>query len=399
MRFLLLGSVALLCGCGAEDPAVVLRAALADAAATPHSFKGKVTRTLMAKRAKGEWNLRGAAANGWVETVQEMAGLEPQDMGKPGSMLRRQAFGRGGWWVENYRGVWRAYPPPHEYVEGMNPDDLTKPAWAADQSVGGKTLRRIEADHPAGKLGFDLDGKRLARIVGALTDAEDVYVFEITLEYGAVKVEPPKEAALVLDALTGAAAGGKEDTALREEALALLQGIPGKELSTDVLQIDWAAGREYARKSGYIEQSPPHTAWNFSEGVEQKFIFSDGKRTVSSNALTGDLKEESNTRQPTSEGIERMVASVALAGEGEHKGKACRVLVAALQPPTGESREGTKARAWLWVAPDGTLVRQMIVGRMPAAEGGELMNCVDMIFTHEKPKAGLVERAKQIFAR
>lgn len=381
-------------GC-APKPQDLLTSALATAAATPHSFTGKAARTVSSNGQPlvVSWEVKGTFEAPYAQLdLKGLAGT-------------RTSIGREGWWVEPYEGLWRAYPPPYESIEWLDPGALTAlPEYGPDQVVAGVPCQRIFASHPAGKLTFDVSKKdrRLMRVLGGTSDGHDVYEFDLTFDWSGGKVALPEGARAVLEALRGNPPPG-DDAAAREAVKKGWSGLAGASLIATTIQIDFVNASEVHRRSGYLEQAPPLRAWNLTDGDRQAYIFSDGTRAAHSETPSSQVTEMPKAPTAAMDELEKMLVTRAVfAGECEHRGTKCRLVAAEVKAADADPA-GSGASALLWIAPDGRLMRQIIVAKAQLAGGGtrELTNYADFTFRPDATEGDmrLVKRAKEIFGR
>jgi hypothetical protein len=398
MRFLSLALLSLaFAGC-APRPAAFLKSALASAAATPHTFKGTARRTIASASAGNNplvigWDVAGAFAEPFASV--ELKGVS----------LPRRAVGQKGWWVELYDGVWRAYPPPYESIEWLDPAALdAADDYGPDQTVSGVKCRRVEATHPAGKMSFDIsksDG-RLMRVQGGTTDGADVYEFDLTFDWSGGKVEPDPGARTVLEALAGAKPGA-DDPAARDAANRGWSVLPRYSAIVTTVQIDFINASEIRRRSGYLEQDPPLRAWNMAEDGRQIYLYSDGVRCVSADIPDGPVHEMAEIPRPAMDEVADFeIVKAAFAGEGEHRGTKCRVVAAEIRSKKADPGTANSI-SWLWIAPDGRLLRQLMIGKAALAGAGtrEATTCVDITIRPEVLAEGwkLIKRARELFRK
>lgn len=376
-----------LAGCGNPDPAPLLKTALANSAAAPHTIKGRATRTVGSTAVS--WDITGAFSGPYAQVELDVQGM------------KRRTFGMGGWWVEQWAKVWRAYPPPHEAIEWLDAAELTGAAYGPDQTINGVACRRIAATHPAGKMHFDISksGSRIVHAQGVVLDNQDAYAFEVWMDYSGGKVEPPAEAVVILGALAGKKPEGG-DAASKEAAEKAWAGVVSAECSISMLQVDYASGVEQRRTSGYMQQLPPIRATERVVGAAKVVLYSDGMRTVAADFPGGPIKEVENMPPVTSDGMSKLIEGAVSLGEAELRGVRCRLVGARLRPPEGQS-DGSTAAAWLWISNDGKLLRQVLVGKfeVKGEVSKEVTSYVDLIFEHEKPTGDLIDAARKVFQR
>lgn len=396
----LLLAAAAFAGCS-PPPRDVLHAALTHAAATPHRFTGKASRTIapvggehrQADPLVVTWEVKGEFASPY--TVVELKGLAGT----------RRAIGRQGWWVEKYEDIWRAYPPPHEAIEWIDPAAVTATEeFGPDQTVRGVACRRVKATHPAGLLTLDIsrEGQRLMRLAGSITDGADIYQFELEFDWSGGSVADEPAARVVLEALGGAKGSGDSPEA-RDAIRRAWSVVPRSRSVVTTLQSDFVNASEIRRRSGYLEQDPPLRAWNLAEVGRSVYIFSDGTRTVTADVPDGPVRETAGLPKPAVDDMAEVeILRASFAGEAEIRGTACRLLSAELRAKSAEP--GTPASAaWIWIGPDGQLVRQLMVGKAALAGEGvrELTTVADITVRHEPPedRMFLLKRARQVFRR
>ncbi|MCC6740008.1 MAG: hypothetical protein IT452_13250 [Planctomycetia bacterium] len=396
----LLLAAAALAGCS-PAPRDVLHAALTHAAATPHRFSGKATRTSAPVGAEHRqvdplvvtWEVKGEFAAPYA--VVELKGLAGT----------RRAIGREGWWVERYEEVWRAYPSPHEAIEWIDPAAVTAAGeYGPEQTVRGVACRRVKAAHPAGVLTLDIsrDGHRLMRLAGSITDGADIYQFELEFDWSGGSVADEPGARVVLEALGGAKGSG--DSPEAQEALRRAWSAVGRARSVvTTVQSDFVNASEVRRRSGYLEQDPPLRAWNLAEVGRSVYIFSDGTRTVTADVPDGPVRETPGLPKPAVDDMADVdVVRASFAGDADLRGIACRVVSAELRAKSAEPGTPSSA-AWIWIGPDGQLVRQLMVGKSSLAGEGvrELTTVADFTIRHEPPedRMYLLKRARQILRR
>ena len=389
-----------LAGCS-PPPAEILKSALAKAATTPHRFGGKATRTLSPVGAEFRqadpvivsWEVKGAFAAPYASV--ELTGLAG----------KRRAIGREGWWSEPYEEVWRAYPPPYESIEWLDPAGLTAAAeYGPDQTVGGVACRRVRASHQAGTMSFDIakDGGRLMRVQGGTTDGKDVYEFDLVFDWSEGKVEVPDGARILLEALAGAKGSG-DDPAAKEAVQRAWSVLPRTTATVTTIQIDFLNAAELRRRSGYLEQDPPLRAWNIAENGKNVFLFSDGVRSVASDSPDGALRETPTLAKPVLDDLDAVtIVRAAFAGESDHRGTKCRLVAAEILSRSAE-KGTTPSVSWFWIGPDGRLLRQLMVGKATMAGEGarELTTVADVTLRPDPADASmrLLKRAREIFKR
>ncbi len=396
MRALPIFLTAILAGCSAP-PGDLLRAALSKVSTTPHRFGGKATRTIAPQGSSSpmivSWEVKGAFAAPYASV--DLTGLAGT----------RRAIGRQGWWVEPYEEVWRAYPPPYESIEWLDPAGLTAAEeYGPDQSVGGVDCRRVRASHPAGTMSFDISKSdaRLMRVQGGTTDGRDVYEFDLVFDWSAGKVEVPEQARVVLEALAGAKGSG-DDPAAKDAIQRAWSVVPKTTAIVTTIQIDFVNASELRRRSGYLEQDPPLRAWNLVDGLKSVYLFSDGARSVASDSPDGPLREASPGAKPAVDDMGAVdIVRASFAGECEHRGTKCRMVAAELLSRSAE-KGTTPSVSWFWIAPDGRLMRQLMVGKTTLAGEGarELTTVADVTLRPEPGETSmrLLKRAREIFRK
>lgn len=392
--------LALLAGCS-PPPQDVLKSALSKSTATPHRFAGKATRTIAPVGAESRqasplivsWEVKGAFAAPYASV--ELTGIAGT----------RRSIGREGWWVERYEDVWRAYPPPYEAIEWLDPAALKADAeFGPDQAVGGVACRRIRASHPAGTMTFDIskDGDRLMRVLGGTTDGKDIYEFDLVFDWSGGKVDMNDQAKVVLEALAGAKGSG-DDPAAQEALRRAWSVLPRTTAIVTTLQLDFVNASEVRRRSGYLEQDPPLRAWNIAEQGKNVFLFADGVRSVAADSPDGPVREMTTMAKPAVEDMGDVnIVRASFAGEGDHRGAACRIVSAQILSKSAEA--GTPpSTSWIWIGPDGRLLRQLMIGKAALAGEGtrELTTVVDLTLRPEPGEENmrLLKRAREIFRK
>ncbi len=401
MRLLLpLLAAAAFAGCS-PPPQDLLQSALGKSAAAPHKFAGKATRTITPVGAESRqanplivtWEVKGVFAAPFASV--ELTGIAGT----------RRAVGREGWWVEKYEDVWRAYPPPYEAIEWLDPAGLKADAeYGPDQTVGGVACRRIRATHPAGTMTFDIakDGDRLVRVQGGTTDGKDIYEFDLVFDWSGGKVDVDSQAKVVLEALAGAKGTG-DDPAAQEALRRAWSVLPRTTAIATTVQIDFVNASEVRRRSGYLEQDPPLKAWNLTELGKNIFLFSDGVRSVAADSPEGTVRETPTLAKPAVDDMGEVgIVRAVFAGEGDHRGTACRIVAAEILSKSAEPGT-TPSTSWVWIAPDGRLLRQLMIGKATLAGEGtrQLTTVVDLTLRPDpgEDRMRLLQRAREIFRK
>ncbi|MCE9583151.1 MAG: hypothetical protein K8T20_11725 [Planctomycetes bacterium] len=397
MRFLPLVLAALLSAGCAPKPSDFLTSALAHSAKTPHTITGKATRTLAQVGSQDRlivsWEVKSAFASPYA--LVELKGTAGT----------RRTIGKQGWWVELYDSVWRPYPPPYEAIEWLDPAGLEAGnEYGPDQTVSGVACRRVLATHPAGQMTFDISKSegRLMRVIGGTTDGADVYEFDLTFDWTGGKVEPEPGAIFVLDALAGAKPG-VDDAAAHEAATRAWSVLPKGTAIVTTVQIDFINAAEIRRRSGYLEQDPPLRAWNMAEEGRQVYLFSDGTRSLAADNPDGVVHEMTAIPKAAVDEVANLdILKASFAGDCDHRGTKCRLVAAELRSKKAEPGTGSSI-SWLWIAPDGHLLRQLMIGKATLAGEGarEATTCVDISI---RPEVGeiemkLLKRARELFHR
>jgi hypothetical protein len=380
------------------SPRVALARALQHASSTPHAYKGTAIRTIGTVRGGPSGRQGVVAWNVWGKMEGDWAEIELK--GESGA--RRVSYGRRGWWVENHEGLWLAYPPPHECIEWLDPAGL-EASRGLSGPVNGRPCRQVIGKWNAGELTFDLDRSdgRIVQVSGAVKDRTDAYAFKLEYLWEPTKVTPPEEARLMLDILQGKSVEGDDP-----EARGLVEkgwgGILESSVIVNTLQIDFANASEFLRRASYYEQAPPLRAWSLAEGDRTVFIWSDDVRAVVADTAEGPTREAKDLPIPAVKSVPRLAVTAAFAGTTHYRDEKCRLVGARLKSQEA-SADDPPQTGWLWIAEDGRILRQVLVGKGRVEGGGhyEITAYVDMDFKYDPGSAGwkLMARGRKIFGR
>jgi len=393
MRPLILLAAALLPGCGSPEPARLLADAIRIAATTPHRFAGTATRTVTSSPGSQpiavQWEVTGEFQAPYMLVELDTKGM------------KRRTYGKAGWWVEKWTEMWRAYPPPQEAIEWLDVAELSGAAYGQEETVNGQPCRRVDARHPAGQLSFHISRRdgRILKAVGMVSVGQDAYAFALTFDWSGGKADPPPDALVVLDALAGKRPEGNDPAAM-ELAQKAWAAIPDAPLSVSTLQIDFAGGVEQRRRNGFLQQVPPVRASELAEGQARMYVFTDGVRALTAEALGGPTKETGKIPPVSAAEMWKVIQGAVFQGEVPYRGGNCRLIGVRLQTNDGRPDDSTAA-GWLWISANGRLLRQVLVGKMglPGDGAHELTTYVDLVFTHEPPTGAMIDQALRLFGR